>query len=87
LARKTAPAWSKRGARIISLSPGIIDTPMGRQELSQQPMMQGMIDAVGRMGTAEEVAAVAAFLVSPAASFVTGTDVLVDGGSVAIVKP
>jgi len=87
LARKTAPAWSRRGARITSLSPGIIDTPMGRQELSQQPMMQGMIDAVGRMGTADEVAAVAAFLVSPAASFVTGTDILVDGGSVAMITP
>jgi NAD(P)-dependent dehydrogenase (short-subunit alcohol dehydrogenase family) len=87
LARKTASAWSRRGARITSLSPGIIDTPMGRQELSQQPMMQRMIDAVGRMGAAEEVAAVAAFLVSPAASFVTGTDILVDGGFVAMITP
>ena len=60
---------------------------MGRQELSEQPIMQGMIDTVGRMGTADEVAAVAAFLVSPAASFVTGTDILVDGGSVAMITP
>ncbi len=84
LARRTAPAWWRRGARILSLSPGIIDTPMGNQELSQQPMMRGMIDLVGRMGTPEEVATVAAFLVSEAASFMSGCDVLVDGGFVAM---
>jgi NAD(P)-dependent dehydrogenase (short-subunit alcohol dehydrogenase family) len=84
LARRTAPSWWRRGARILSLSPGIIDTPMGNQELSQQPMMRGMIDLVGRMGTPEEVAAVAAFLVSEAASFMSGCDVLVDGGFVAM---
>src|SRR5256885_323901 len=54
--QRTAPSWWKRGARITSLSPGIIDTPMGNQELAQQPMMQGMIDLVGRMGSADEVA-------------------------------
>jgi NAD(P)-dependent dehydrogenase (short-subunit alcohol dehydrogenase family) len=57
---------------------------MGRQELEAQPMMQVMLDAtpVGRFGTAGEVAAVVAFLVSDEASFLTGVDVLVDGGCV-----
>jgi NAD(P)-dependent dehydrogenase (short-subunit alcohol dehydrogenase family) len=87
LARRRAGAWWHRGARIVSLSPGVIATPMGNQELSQQPVMRGMIDAVGRMGRAEEVASVAAFLVSPAASFVSGIDVLVDGGLVAMTAP
>ena len=84
LARRMAPVWWPRGARIVSISPGVIDTPMGRQELGWQPVMQGMIDLVGRMGTAAEVAAVAAFLVSDQASFVSGIDILVDGGLMAM---
>lgn len=87
LMRRSAPEWWKLGARLTSLSPGIIDTPMGNQELEQQPMMAGVIDLVGRWGTADEVAAVAAFLVSDDASFVNGVDVLVDGGAGAIMAP
>ena len=65
-----------------SLSPGLIDTPMGRQEFEQQPIMKAMLDRtpLARVGRPEEVGAVAAFLVSDAASFVSGIDVLVDGG-------
>jgi NAD(P)-dependent dehydrogenase (short-subunit alcohol dehydrogenase family) len=80
--RRAAPRWGRRGARVNSLSPGIIDTPMGRLEVEHQPVMLQMIEQtpLGRMGNAGEVAAVAAFLVSDAASFVSGTDFLVDGG-------
>ena len=85
LVRRLAPSWGQRGGRIVSLSPGIVDTPMGRQELEQQPVMQPMIDLVGRMGRADEVAAVARFLVSDEASFMNGCDVLVDGGFTALV--
>jgi NAD(P)-dependent dehydrogenase (short-subunit alcohol dehydrogenase family) len=78
-----APAWGARGARIVSLSPGIIDTGMGRQELEVQPFMQTIIDRtpLGRIGTPDEIAAAVEFLTSDAASFVTGIDLLVDGGS------
>jgi NAD(P)-dependent dehydrogenase (short-subunit alcohol dehydrogenase family) len=81
--RARSGAWGARGGRILSVSPGIIDTPMGRQEYSRQPAMPGMVvgSPLGRQGTAEEVAAVVAFLCSDAASFMTGSDVLVDGGA------
>lgn len=80
-----APAFGKAGARIVSLSPGIIDTPMGRQEREAQPVMDKMlaVTAVGRMGKPEEIASVVAFLASPAASYISGTDILVDGGNIA----
>jgi NAD(P)-dependent dehydrogenase (short-subunit alcohol dehydrogenase family) len=88
LVRRNAAGWAARGARINSVSPGSIDTPMGRAELEGQPAMRAMLEQTPfpRLGTAEEVAAVAGFLLSPAAAFVTGTDVLVDGGLVASVR-
>jgi NAD(P)-dependent dehydrogenase (short-subunit alcohol dehydrogenase family) len=82
-AAKAAVAWGSRGARVLSLSPGLIDTPMGRQEFAEQPVMKSMLDntPLGRFGTADEVAAVVAFLLSDDAGFLSGIDVLVDGGS------
>ena len=78
---RAAVRWGQRGGRVNSLAPGIIDTPMGRQELEQQEVMRGMMAQapLGRLGRSDEVAAVAAFLVSDDASFVSGIDVLVDG--------
>jgi len=85
LVRREAGRWGAKGARLVSLSPGIVETPMGMQEASQQPAMAEMVtrSALGRMLTADEVAVVADFLASAAASGITGTDVLVDGGAVA----
>jgi NAD(P)-dependent dehydrogenase (short-subunit alcohol dehydrogenase family) len=89
LVRRRAKAWGAKGARLLSLSPGIIDTGMGRLEASNEPAMAHMVEAsaLGREARPAEVAAVAAFLVSDAASFMTGTDVLVDGGAVAAMQP
>lgn len=84
-AQAMSPAFGKMGARIVSLSPGIIDTDMGRLEQKAGPEMDRMIAVtpLARMGRAEEIASVVAFLASPAASYISGTDILVDGGTVA----
>lgn len=81
-AARAAITWGRRGGRVLSLSPGMIDTGMGRQELDAQPMMQVMLDAtpMQRLGHPGEIAAVVAFLISDVAPFLTGTDLLVDGG-------
>lgn len=76
---------------MVSLSPGIIDTPMGRQEESKQAVMQQLIahtpqliahTPLRRKGEPVEIASAVAFLLSEDASFISGTDLLVDGGSV-----
>jgi NAD(P)-dependent dehydrogenase (short-subunit alcohol dehydrogenase family) len=82
-------AWGTKGGRLVSLSPGVISTPMGRDELTgpSGEFMRLMIErsGTGRIGTPDDIAAVVEFLASPAASFITGTDILVDGGAVAAV--
>jgi NAD(P)-dependent dehydrogenase (short-subunit alcohol dehydrogenase family) len=85
LIQRHAGAWGAAGARLVSLSPGIIDTPMGRLEDKNEPAMSDMVatSAAGRQGRPEEVARVVAFLISKDASFIMGTDILVDGGMVA----
>ncbi len=86
--RRQAGAWGARGARIVSVSPGIIETPMGAQEFRAQPAMADMVSAtpLRRLGGADEVAAVACFLTSAEASFVTGCDLLVDGGFIGSIS-
>jgi NAD(P)-dependent dehydrogenase (short-subunit alcohol dehydrogenase family) len=79
-------AWGRRGARVNSVSPGTIATSMGREELEgpSGDHMRMMIaaSAAGRIGTAQDIAAAVEFLVGPNSTFITGTDLLVDGGTV-----
>jgi NAD(P)-dependent dehydrogenase (short-subunit alcohol dehydrogenase family) len=83
LARNLAPFWGGSGGRILSLSPGIIDTPMGQlamdDEFSARPFVEQA--PIPRLGHPEEIASVVAFLCSAGASYMTGVDVLVDGGA------
>lgn len=83
--RYIAHEFGAKGCRTASISPGIIATPMGLQEMEQQAVMKVLVEksALPRPAKAEEVGAVAVFLCSPLASFITGTDILVDGGSLA----
>jgi NAD(P)-dependent dehydrogenase (short-subunit alcohol dehydrogenase family) len=85
--RSAAITWGRRGARVNSISPGIISTPMGNAELAgpNGEFMRDMIagSPAGRVGTSHDIASAVEFLVGPAASFITGTDLLVDGGVVA----
>jgi len=88
LVRREAVELGRRGSRICSVSPGIIDTPQGRQEAEQHPLMAELVrrTPLGRTGQAAEVAAVVAFLLSDQATFVSGIDVLVDGGVYAALQ-
>lgn len=83
-------AWGARGARINSVSPGIISTPMGQQELDGPSgvYMRAMIDASGakRLGTPDDITAAVAFLLGPDSTFITGIDLLVDGGVIAALR-
>ena len=79
-----AVRWGKRGARVNTISPGIIMTPLANDELSG-PRGEGyrrMIDLspVGRAGTPDEVAAVGALLMGAEGAFISGSDFLMDGG-------
>ena len=83
--RYVAHEFGAKGCRVASISPGIIATPMGKQEYEQQPVMKMLVEksALPRQADPEELGAVAVFLCSPQASFITGTNILVDGGSLA----
>lgn len=79
-----AVLWGRRGARVSTISPGIIITPLAKDELAG-PRGQGyrrMIEVsfAGRPGTPDEVANVAALLIGPDGGFITGSDSLMDGG-------
>ena len=79
-----AVRWGKRGARVNTISPGIIITPLANDELNG-PRGVGyrrMIDLcpAGRAGTPDEVGTLGALLMGPAGAFITGSDFLMDGG-------
>ncbi len=79
-----AVRWNKRGARVNTISPGIIMTPLARDELTG-PRGEGyrqMIERspAGRAGTPDEVGTVGALLMGPDGAFITGSDILMDGG-------
>lgn len=79
-----AVRWGKRGARVNTISPGIIITPLANDELhgprgeGYRRFIEG--SAAGRPGTPDEVGTIGALLMGPDGAFITGSDFLMDGG-------
>jgi NAD(P)-dependent dehydrogenase (short-subunit alcohol dehydrogenase family) len=79
--RRIAADFGARGARVVSVSPGSFDTPMGR--LEEKSGSARLLDyaALPRFGTPEEIAELLAFCASTRPGYLTGTDILCDGGT------
>jgi NAD(P)-dependent dehydrogenase (short-subunit alcohol dehydrogenase family) len=83
LTKSLAMEWATRGIRVNAISPGYTLTPMNlRPEVAEQRKIFEETTPLGRMATVDEMVGPAVFLASQAASFVTGTDLIVDGGFV-----
>ena len=87
--KAAATTWKERRARINTISPGIIVTPLAYDEFAAAGEgYQHMLDtsAAERSGTSDEIAEAAAFLLGEHAGFITGTDLLIDGGVIAAIR-
>ena len=87
--KAAATTWKERRARINTISPGIIVTPLAYDEFAATGEgYQKMIDssAAERTGTSDEIAEAGAFLLGEHAGFITGTDLLIDGGVIAAIR-
>ena len=87
--KAAATTWKERRARINTISPGVIVTPLAYDEFAAAGEgYQQMIDASAaeRTGTSDEIAEAAAFLLGEHAGFITGTDLLIDGGVIASIR-
>jgi NAD(P)-dependent dehydrogenase (short-subunit alcohol dehydrogenase family) len=85
LARGLAVDYSPKGVRVLVIAPGPVDTPVMDAVRDVPGFIDGIIakTLVGRLARSEEIAKVAVFLASDDASYMTGTVVTVDGGSLA----
>lgn len=82
-----AADWGRVGARINSVSPGVISTEKGRVEITSGSAGKFVKSSpAGRVGTPQDIVNAVAFLASPVSSFITGNDILVDGGVVSSLK-
>lgn len=80
-----AKKFGQKGLRVLSVSPGTFETPMGKLEKKSYTIAKH--SALGRVGKTEEIAHLLAFCASNKASYLTGTDILCDGGTISTVTP
>lgn len=84
-AAQSACQYGRKGLRVLSISPGTFNTPMGELE-GEQAASFALMGALGRVGEADEIARLMAFIASDSASYLTGTDILCDGGTIAAMR-
>lgn len=82
----SAKTWGRVGGRVNSVSPGVISTAAGRQEIEGPAGKFIALSPVGRVGTPQDVVNAVSFLAGAESSFITGNDILVDGGVVSSVR-
>ena len=83
LSRVMASEWGVDGIRVNTIAPGVIQTEFSRALWDRPDGGRQQGKGLGRIGTPEEMAGAAVYLASPAASFVTGTSIIADGGALA----
>lgn len=89
LTQKNVSKWGEKGARILSVSPGVIETDMAIKAAEEHPEQMEMIKNITplkRNGKPEDFADVINFFVNDKARFITGSDILVDGGAIQKIK-
>lgn len=82
MTRTLAIEWADRGIRVNAIAPGTVETPSRARFLADPDARRAMLSRIplGRFATVDEVAAAAAYLASPAAAYITGQTLLLDGG-------
>jgi NAD(P)-dependent dehydrogenase (short-subunit alcohol dehydrogenase family) len=83
LARNLAVEWGPQGLRVNAVSPGLVRTPLSTQLMADEAFMKRRMQAtpLRRVGEPQEIAAVVVMLASPAGGFITGQNLVVDGGT------
>ncbi len=81
-------AWGREGKRLVSISPGMINTEAGQMEYAASKTFEKMLAQLPlqRLGEPEDIANTALFLISEQAAYITGCDLLVDGGLIAAMN-